>query len=657
MKTLVALAMLCASLAAQETVAPTPERVGEPRGATAGDYNIVQNWELGYRFHTVTGDLGKYRSDVNYGNGIRLLSSRFSVFSRDGHGKWFDEFSLFTQGLGNDPYENATIRFAKNKYFLYDGSWRSNFYYNPALSISSGLHAMDTERRVQDHNFTLFPQSKIRFFAGFTRNVQSGPALTTTNVFDGTAGDEFPLFANVHRRQNEFRFGNELVLLGIKLNWMQSWELYKEDTPTSLSQPSAGANPNDRTTLTSFSAKEPISGTTPSFRLNLFRDKSERWGVNGRFSWSGGRRDFTFDESAVGTSRFGADRNRQVVVSGDAVRPVTTGNLTLSLFPTSTLTITNHTGFHSTRMEGNSIYSEVNNGSALPETINFNYLGIRNITNATSANWQIKSWFTVRGGYQYANRFIRSQQQVTIVGSPAGISTDQTNTLNAGTAGIQLRPLKPLMLAFDGEIGRQDRPFYPTSDKNYHALSARAQWRRGPLTVTGTARSFDNFNSTSLFTYSARARSYSADGSWAPRDWFSLDAGYSRIDSDTVSGIAYFYNAAFIQGESSIFITNLSTGHLGARFSIRQRVDLYAGFTLSRDPGSNQQRPTPTAPAFGPVQVFPFDFDAPLARVSVKLTNRIRWNAGYEYYRYQEQLTPQQNYHAHTGYTSVLWSF
>ena len=31
-----------------------------------------------------------------------------------------------------------------------------------------------------------------------------------------------------------------------------------------------------------------------------------------------------------------------------------------------------------------------------------------------------------------------------------------------------------------------------------------------------------------------------ANAAWTPRDWFSLDAGYSKIHLDTVGGINFF---------------------------------------------------------------------------------------------------------------------
>ena len=188
---------------------PVPRRAQNISG-----YNIRQAFETGYRFRTVGGDEGMYRSTVNYGDGLRLLSSSLSVQSRDGKGKLFDQIVLNTQGLGNDPYQFASLRIEKNGLYRYDLTWRSNDYYNPALTISYGEHFMDTVRHMQDHDFTLFPQGKYKLFLGYSRNTQSGPALTTIQLFD-SRGDEYPLFADIRREQNEYRLGGEVNVLGI----------------------------------------------------------------------------------------------------------------------------------------------------------------------------------------------------------------------------------------------------------------------------------------------------------------------------------------------------------------------------------------------------------------------------------------------------------
>jgi hypothetical protein len=655
-RTLLLAALAASALMAQPAVAPTNEPVGEPRGRTFGNYSLLQSWELGYRFHSVGGNESKYRSDVNLGNGVRLLGSRLSLHSRDGHGSLFDELVLSTQGLGDDPYEFASFRIGKNKLYRYDLLWRSNEYFNPSDPIAFGLHRMDTVRRMQDHDFTLLPQSRIRFFGGYSRNRQQGAALSTL-LFPDLLGDEFPVFSDVDRTQDEYRFGNEIRMAGIRLNWLQVFERWSEQSQYYRREPSQGLNPGDRAVLDSLQRTEPYQGTTPSFRLSLFRESGEHWALNGRFTYSAGRRNFVFDESAVGVSRFGAAANRQIAVSGDARRPVTTGHLTLSVFPAKDWSITNHTGFHSTRIDGLASYREVENSSLAFASTDFSYLGIRNVTNSTDAYWQIKPWIAVRGGYRFAEREIRSREVQTIEDYPYVLDDTQSNRLHAGLAGFRLKPAKGMTLAFDGELGRQSRPFAPTAEKDYHGLSARWQYRANTVSFSALARVFYNFNSVSLSVHSSKTRHYGFDGSWTPADWFSIDAGYAYLHANTATGISYFLTGALISGQQSLWLSNLHTGNLGVRTGFRQRVDFYAGLSLTKDTGGLPAGNAPALPAFLAAQSYPMRFASPLARLSLRLHSKLRWNAGWQYYGYSEELYPLQNYRAHTGYTSLLWAF
>ena len=64
-----------------------------------------------------------------------------------------------------------------------------------------------------------------------------------------------------------------------------------------------------------------------------------------------------------------------------------------------------------------------------------------------------------------------------------------------------------------------------------------------------------------------------------------------------------------------------------------------------------------TLPAFQVAQTFPVRFLSPQARLSIRISRQMRWNAGYQYYGYDEQFTALQNFRAHTGYSSISWSF
>src|SRR5262249_30352855 len=168
-----------------------------------------------------------------------------------------------------------------------------------------------------------------------------------------------------------------------------------------------------------------------------------------------------------------------------------------------------------------------------------------------------------------------------------------------------------------------------------------------------------------LASHSSRARNYSFDASWVPRAGFALDAGYSKLHLDTLSGIAFFAGGQQLHA-NSIYTSNLHAANFGARFAIRKRADLYAGYTITRDAGDGRAAPFPpgtTDPLvllLSTYQTFPLSFQSPLIRLSVRASPKVRWNIGWQFYNYHEDFqvwVAPQNYHAHTGYTSLLWSF
>jgi hypothetical protein len=665
MRKLILVTVIPVMVLGQPPVAPTQETVGAARGENAGGYNILNSFELGFRFRSVDGNLGKYRSDVNFGNGIRLLGSQLRVNSREGRGRLFDELLLTTQGLGNDPYQSAVLRVEKNRVYRYDLHWRLNEYYNPALTVANGFHRMDTSRRFQDHDFVLFPQSAFKLFGGYTRNAQTGAALSTLQAFD-SRGDEFPLFADIRRERDEYRLGGEASVAGFTLNVLRGWDHFKEDTPLSLNGFERGANVADNTTLSRVRRTEPYQGDSPYWRLSLIRN-AKLLSMNARYTAVSGRRDFALDETATGTDRLGGARNRQILVSGTGSRPVTAGNLNLVLTPSSRLTLSNHTAFHNTRMDGQASFQELENAQGGFSILNFQFLGIRSITNLTDATVSLTKTVGFYGGYHFTDRRIRSREGERIGTFSDVLSFEQSNRLNSGLGGIRLRPVRPLVVQFDVEVGRADRPFTPISEKNYHSLNGRVQWRSRAVTLSALTRTMYNNNSASLVFFSSRSRQYAYDASWNAGTWFSVDAGYSKLHLDTQSALAYFAASRLVENQRSLYFSNLHAGHLAARIAVRKRADLQLGYSIVRDTGDGRANPVFPLPQVSPdarevfalVQTFPLRYQSPSARVSVRVRQSFRWNLGYQYYGYREdfvQLTGQ-NYRAHTGYSSLLWSF
>jgi hypothetical protein len=155
------------------------------------------------------------------------------------------------------------------------------------------------------------------------------------------------------------------------------------------------------------------------------------------------------------------------------------------------------------------------------------------------------------------------------------------------------------------------------------------------------------------------------DGSWSGNNWFSIDAGYGRLHLDSLGGLAYFAGAPAqeVTGTSSYYVSNIHTGNLAARMSLGKRTDLSIGFSIVQDVGDGRATATsaPTtytsAPAFLAAQTFPLRYLSPQGKLSFRITEKIRWNVGYQHYAYRESFSTLQDYRAHTGYTSVAWSF
>ena len=662
MRKLTALTFLAATAWAQPTVAPTGEPVGITRGETTGGYNIRQSFELGARFRALGGDEGAYRSTVNYGSGLRLLGSSLSVQSIDGHGKWFDQIQLNTQGLGNDPYQNASLRVEKNRLYRYDLGWRSNAYYNPGLRTDHSQHFADTVRNYQDHDLTLFPQSAIKFFLGYSGNTQTGPSITSTQLFD-SRGDQYALFANVRRQQHEYRTGFEVALAGWRLNAMHGWVDFKEDNPISLPAPSVGYNPDDLSTLTSLQRTEPYHGTSPYSRVALFKE-SRWWAVNGRFTYVKGQRSFIQDSTAYGTDRFGGNASQQVLTFGNAQRPAATGSMNISVFPARTLTLTNQTAISHTRMSGSSVFTQLNNGLPIRPLVPFEFLGVRTITNASDADYRPFRWLGLRLGYQYSTRRIRSIQAVNALGPQP--MNEQENGLHTGIVGVRLRPVKALTVNLDGEIGRADQPIYPVSGRNFQAFRGRIEYRRDAFRFAGYMRTDYNVNSGSLYSFASRSRQYGLDGTWTLSRTFFIDASYAKLHLDTLGTLNYFArvgnSVVAVPDDRSYYVSNLHTANLSGHFVVRERVDVSFGMSHIQDTGDGRATATgnttyTSLSTFQVAQTYPLRFTSPQGKVSVRINEKVRWNVGYQHYGYAEQFSTQQNFRAHTGYTSVTWAF
>jgi hypothetical protein len=213
----------------------------ENEGKNAGNYNVKQVFEFGYRFRTDDGNRHVYNTFVNLNPGPRLLEHSLEMRSLNHAGGLFDDFFLHSFGYGGDPNNVTRLRVYKNKWYNFGATFRRDRNYwdynllanplnpttsNPFVPITESLHAFEVTRRMSDYNLTLLPQSRVRFRAGYSRNINEGPSLTTFHE-----GTDVLLFQNWKQSVNSYSFGFDFRLIPrTSFSYDQSFQYYKGDT-------------------------------------------------------------------------------------------------------------------------------------------------------------------------------------------------------------------------------------------------------------------------------------------------------------------------------------------------------------------------------------------------------------------------------------------
>ena len=167
------------------------------------------------------------------------------------------------------------------------------------------------------------------------------------------------------------------------------------------------------------------------------------------------------------------------------------------------------------------------------------------------------------------------------------------------------------------------------------------------------------------------SRDLSFSSSFTLSNHWSLDASYNKRHLDTFANLWSEQPApnsvtiVSVPGYTSRYVSNLHTVSVMAKTNLRKRGTLYLGYNIAKDTGDGRSAQnlgfTDAAAAYmAGFNTFPMAYQAPLARLSIKVAPNLQWNAGWEFYRYNQKFAYfgyQPYFRAHTGYTSLSWTF
>jgi hypothetical protein len=690
-------------LQAQPTVAPTPVRTGPETGSDWGTYNVADSAETGFRFSFVGGDRSLYRNSVNFGNGFRVLGSNFAASSKDGHGTLFDSLLISTQGLGNDPYQNATMRVEKNGAYRYEMLWRQSDYDNQPLDNGASATQMTTRRMWQTHDLGITLKKWLGVQLGYTGNDENGPAISNYEMYiGGLARTVLPLDKAIAREYNEYRLGTRLDIGSFRLMLSHQWAYFKDDTPyislapgqpypLPLAQLYQPALPVTYPLLgTAYSRSAPMHVATPGWFGDLSRS-SKLWAVNARISYIKGDSKSVYSESESGARAVansacsncgaGAPATSATYMPGAAQRPFSSGDVTFTLFPSGRLTLVNSASGENNRYDGAGQMLQVNTAVAT-KNIHWDYrLGTKRFSDSLDLNYRFTDRLGLNAEYRYSDRRITNN----LVRTGTTNNKDLNNLrdhLNTGTFGFRFRATQSLSLNADATVGLDNAPENPTSPASYFNIRARADYRyKKRVRIATTYRQVYNVNEAPasyhnpqtqccappLPYFTSHSRDLSATSSFTVNRDLSLDVSYTNLHLDTFANLWTEQPAAgsvtivSVPGNTSRYISNLHVFSFMATTTIAKRTSLYVGYNISRDTGDgrsvqNLGLTNPAASFLAMASTFPMTYQAPLARLSIPLSPKIRWNAGWEFYRYSQKFAYfgyQPYYRANTGYTSL----
>ncbi len=633
----------------------------------AGDFDVTSSVELGYRGRKLRGDENKYRSDLNYGTGVRLFDSTFLVKAKDGTGKPFDTLLVTGTGWNADPNGYTRISVDKIGIYNFDGSVRRMTYFNNLSNLALGLHTRNNKRNIGDFDVTLLPQNEvIKFRVGYSFNTQDGPGLTS---FDYDR-DEFPILSNFKSHADDFRFGADIRVLGFNLSFTESYRRFDDDTSYRIDVPQLGNNPNPNSSFATFSRTMPETGKVYSHQFSVSRMIKDKLDFTGRFIYSESKSKFSLVDMLTGLDRSGNTINLdQSNIDGEGKRPHFVGDIGLTFFATDKFSISNSFSVNSYRITGanvllQSLMRTNAGGTPLPTSITntavYRFTNFRRFINTIEGDYDINRYASFYIGYRYTNRrvLLDGVDQNLVNQSSSLFAEEAENTTNSVIGGLKVRPiLKKWTMYFDVEHGQADNVF--TKLSNYDTTNVKFRNIIKPtddfsMNVSFQVRNNTNPSKTETipvtnFGAEVKSRVFAASFNYNPMDQFALSGGYShnRLDSET----AVIFPAGGPAGQGfSRYSLRSNFFNIDSWFKPHKRFSGFVSYRISKDTGNGDFF---SASDFLIESSYPMSFQSPEGRLTFRINDFIDWNVGYQYYKYTENVAASQNYRAHLPYTSL----
>lgn len=559
MKLILGLILLLAPLAAQEPAkpaetakeeqktapAPADQPVAEPERPVSGTVDVGYRWISGPK-----GDFNTYRSVVNLGEGLKVFNFDFSIDDPSKH--FWHNLTVIGSGWGGDPYNTLKVIAEKRRYYRFTADYRNISYFDFLPSFADpqmvqgvlfNERSYDTNKRMSDINFELWPSRRIVPFFSYGRSSNYGNGITP---FVTGPTNEYPIRNLIDDRVNNYRGGVRFEFDKYHVTLEQGGTSFADNEQVFSTEAGTGDRTapilGQRLSLTNALQGYGITGDSIYTKVLLNSNVLKWVNLNAQFLYSRPRTDVNYAESATGNfvllSALRFYSSSSLLGAGEASMPHTTGNFGVEVHPGQRLRVyytftTNQ--FHSA---SDALLTEqlffADSPEQLTKTLSNNRLVLNYYQQRADVAYDVTKRFTLRGGYRY---------EWGDSSNPAGFLTPAPGIDNGllkrhvGMAGGTYRAGQKFSLTGEFEASDGVNTYFRTSLQDYKRFRSIARYQVLPsLLFTANYNIMNNENPAPGVNYNFESSQQTASLFWTPKGGNRVSVlgeyTHSRIRSD-----------------------------------------------------------------------------------------------------------------------------
>ncbi|MFB3905415.1 MAG: hypothetical protein ACE15E_18365 [Acidobacteriota bacterium] len=597
--------------------------------------DIGGRWEAKFR-----GSRDLYRSQLDYGQGLRLFRGEIDMSVPQGSNRYFDRFQLRMNDWGGEPYTFANFRLSKSGVYDLRFDYQNVQYFSSIPRFANPFflegnlqsqHIFDLHQRYSRFEVQFRPNQAISPFLAWDRNARRGPVRTTLT----SGGDEFTLGSLYDNYSNDFRGGIHLNVSRFSLLLEQGYRQYREKNDFSSTGAQSGNSLrtifgrdielSDYTGDTDSSANIPFSNAVAAWRpveqISLRANMSYSMaGLEPHFSDVLNGNFFSLPQTA-----FFRGQNQQVF--GQVKKPSFFGDFTAEFAPFDRLRLVESLktyNFHvSSSAFSNLVFLQFEPVLETGIRDQFSQLTpLRSFMSFDNLSQELQGMFFVtprlmaRVGHRFEHREIAVEDE---------FQYDR----NVAIAGLSYDFSMRNRISAEYEYGTTDRPIMRTDNVDFHR--ARLRGRFSPfekLEVNGTATLFDTDNDIPDLDFTSRQRNYALDFTYAIMPRVSFSGGFER--SDLRTNIFYLIPQT-LRLDEFFYREKGNFGNALLSLSLIRNATVSLGYSVWGTSGN-----------------FPLTYHRPVARVEIPLHEQLAFYGQWNYYGYNEKVSfLPQDYRTH----------